>query len=291
VTREIEERGEVEEVRRGGRLAGVVPPGTRDARPRAPRVVRGFPALRLDVLASRSSASPLPRTSRVRELADWLPFATLRRALGRERGVRWRTVPLPPLVAWADVTWIESSLASPGRGWKASLTPVLLRALASALQTFPRLNACFGKESAHAQLFRQVHLGVALYTARGLRIPVLRHADRKDADELEQELADLARRARQETPVGAERSATFCDLGALGREDLPEYLAATEDLVLGAGPVRGTPRRSRGRLEIRRLLPLTLSVGRGGHARADGCRLLRWLVRAIEDPRLLAGAR
>jgi pyruvate dehydrogenase E2 component (dihydrolipoamide acetyltransferase) len=116
---------------------------------------------------------------RPREMPHWFPLESLRRALGRDRGVRWRTVPLPPLTACADATWIEASLVTDRlSGWKPSLTPLLLRALAAGLRAFPRANACFGATRAHAPLSRQVHLGVALYTERGLRIPVLRHADR-----------------------------------------------------------------------------------------------------------------
>lgn len=294
MTREIEERGDVEEVR-GGRREGVVPPRTRRAR--GPRVMPRGAELRMQAIHAIGAPVQLRvdggRPPRPREMSPWFALDGLRRALGRERGVRWRTIPVPPLAAWADATWIETSLVADRlSGWRPSLTPLLLRALAAGLRAFPRANACFGADSAHAPLCRQVHLGVALYTARGLRIPVLRHADRKSARELERELLDLARRARtQASTVDEDRSATFCDLGALGRDDLPAHLAATEGLVLGVGAVHGTARRVHGRLEIRRMLPLTLAVGRGGPERAEGARLLRWLVRAIEDPRLLAFAR
>ncbi|MCC7106410.1 MAG: 2-oxo acid dehydrogenase subunit E2, partial [Chloroflexi bacterium] len=68
------------------------------------------------------------------------------------------------------------------------------KAVVDALKTFPRLNAEIQGEE--MVLKRYYDIGIAVASVEGLVVPLVRDADRKSFGEIEQEIADLAERAR-----------------------------------------------------------------------------------------------
>jgi 2-oxoglutarate dehydrogenase E2 component (dihydrolipoamide succinyltransferase) len=79
-------------------------------------------------------------------------------------------------------------------GFGLSFLPFLAHALVRALREFPRLNASVLEDAIVEK--KDIHLGVAVETEKGLVVPVVRHADRLSLSGLAQTAEDLAERAR-----------------------------------------------------------------------------------------------
>jgi pyruvate dehydrogenase E2 component (dihydrolipoamide acetyltransferase) len=88
------------------------------------------------------------------------------------------------------------------------LLPTVLKATAAALQEFPELNARLdGDEIVYLDRY---DLGVAVQTDQGLLVPVVRDCDTRDVEQLRDDVAGLAERARAGTLTAEElRGSTF----------------------------------------------------------------------------------
>ncbi|HEX4678480.1 MAG TPA: dihydrolipoamide acetyltransferase family protein [Gaiellaceae bacterium] len=88
------------------------------------------------------------------------------------------------------------------------LLPTVLTATAAALQEFPELNARLeGDEIVYLDRY---DLGVAVQTDQGLLVPVVRDCDTRDVEQLRDDVAALAERARAGTLTAEElRGSTF----------------------------------------------------------------------------------
>ena len=104
------------------------------------------------------------------------------------------------------VTWVEECDFS--RVDLKLLVPVLLKACAEALEEFPELNARLdGDEIVYLDRY---DLGIAVQTAQGLVVPVVRGCDTRTVDELRADVDALAERARDGKLDAAElRGSTF----------------------------------------------------------------------------------
>ena len=88
------------------------------------------------------------------------------------------------------------------------LLPTVLKATAAALQEFPELNARLeGDEIVYLDRY---DLGIAVQTDQGLVVPVVRDCDTRDVDDLRDDVAAVAERARAGTLAAEElRGSTF----------------------------------------------------------------------------------
>jgi 2-oxoglutarate dehydrogenase E2 component (dihydrolipoamide succinyltransferase) len=79
-------------------------------------------------------------------------------------------------------------------GFGLSFLPFVVHATVRALREFPRLNASVLEDAIVEK--KDIHIGIAVETEKGLVVPVARHADRLSLAGLAQALEDLANRAR-----------------------------------------------------------------------------------------------
>ncbi len=81
-------------------------------------------------------------------------------------------------------------------GIKLSPLPIIAKCVACALRRHSRFNATLGSDEHEYVLNDDVHLGIAVDTAAGLLVPVIRHAAGKTIVELAIEIAAVSQRAR-----------------------------------------------------------------------------------------------
>jgi pyruvate dehydrogenase E2 component (dihydrolipoamide acetyltransferase) len=119
-----------------------------------------------------------------------------------------------------------------------TINDLILFAVARTLTHFPELNSLFVENAIHQ--YRAVHLGVAVDTARGLIVPVVRSADALSLRDLSNEAHRLAT-ACQEGRVSPDEltGGTFSvtNLGSLGIESFTPVLNPPQVAILGVGSV------------------------------------------------------
>ncbi|MEW6753995.1 MAG: 2-oxo acid dehydrogenase subunit E2, partial [Candidatus Latescibacterota bacterium] len=135
-----------------------------------------------------------------------------------------------------------------------------------------------------------VHIGVAVDTERGLLVPVIRDADRKNVLQIAGELGELAQRAR-DRKLGPDELQGGCftvsNLGGIGGVGFTPIINPPEVAILGVARASQEPVWVDDRFAPRLLMPLSLTYDHRLIDGADGARFLRWVAQALENPFVL----
>ena len=177
-------------------------------------------------------------------------------------------------------------------GGNLTVTAIAVKVVAAALRVFPQFNASIDMAADEIVLKKYVNIGIAVDTDRGLLVPVIRDADRKNIVQLSVEIAQLSEKARTRK-ISLEEMQGGCfsisNLGGIGGTYFTPIVNAPEVAILGISRARMEPvYRGRRPFVPRLMLPLSLSYDHRVIDGADGIRFLRWVVEALEQPFLLA---
>jgi len=168
---------------------------------------------------------------------------------------------------------------------KLGFMSFFVRACVQGLKEIPSVNAEIdGTDIVYKNYY---HIGVAVGTDKGLVVPVVRDCDRKSLAQIEKEIADFGRRAREgalkieETQGG---TFTISNGGVYGSLMSTPILNAPQSGILGMHKIEERPMAVAGKIEIRPMMYLALSYD---HRLVDGREAVTFLVRVkevLEDP-------
>lgn len=162
------------------------------------------------------------------------------------------------------------------------------KAVVGALKAFPRLNAEIQGDEMVLKYYYDI--GIAVGAEEGLVVPVLRDADRKSFAEIEREIADLAKRARENKLTLAELQGgtfTITNGGVFGSLLSTPILNAPQVGILGMHKIEQRPVVVDGQVVVRPMMYVALSYD---HRIVDGREAVQFLVKVkelVEDPETL----
>jgi pyruvate dehydrogenase E2 component (dihydrolipoamide acetyltransferase) len=223
------------------------------------------------------------------------PMSKVRRLTAENLTRAWLTAPQVTNHEVADITDLEEFRKHAGErveaaGGKLTMTAILVKVVASALKSFPILNAAVDMAKNEIVFRQSINIGVAVDTDRGLLVPVIRDADGKDLTTIAVELGDLAARARSRKLMPDEmQGGTFSisNLGGIGGTGFSPIINWPEVGILGVSRGRIEAKWSEDDLRPRLMLPLSLSYDHRVVDGADAARFLRSLVEVLENPMLM----
>jgi len=223
-------------------------------------------------------------------------WSNIRRATAEHLSYAWNTIPHVTQFDKADVTALEDLRKKykeqvAKAGGNLTVTAMLVRVLATAVKKFPQFNASIDAERGELVFKKYVNVGVAVDTDRGLLVPVIRNADRKNITEISVEINSLAAKARDKKLSLDEMSGggiSISNLGGIGGTYFTPIVNWPEVAILGVSRGAMEPVWKDGAFVPRQMLPLSLSYDHRVIDGADAMRFLRWVVEAIEQPFLLS---
>lgn len=219
------------------------------------------------------------------------PMNTIRKKTADHLSHCWSAIPHVTQFDKADITELETLRKRHStKDRKLTVTPFLLKVVASALKEFPQFNASIDTAAGEVIYKKYFHIGVAVDTDRGLLVPVVRDVDKKSIFQLADELSEAAERARSKKTSLDELkggSITLTNLGGIGGTSFAPIVNWPEVAIVGVSRGGWEPRHENGRFTPRFMLPLSLSYDHRLIDGADGARFLRWIVEALEDPFLM----
>jgi pyruvate dehydrogenase E2 component (dihydrolipoamide acetyltransferase) len=208
----------------------------------------------------------------------------------------WTFVPRVTNFDQADITEIEKLRTryadrASALGGKLTMAVMVVKVCALALKRFPKVNASVDIVRRQIVFKDYVHIGLAVATKRGLLVPVIRDADRKNMVELAAEISKMAEQCR-EGKVRPEQleggTFTVTNLGRIGGSHFTPIVNYPEVAILGMGRATGQVVIRDGKPESRMMLPLSLSYDHRLIDGADAATFVRWVAEAVEQPLLLA---
>jgi pyruvate/2-oxoglutarate dehydrogenase complex dihydrolipoamide acyltransferase (E2) component len=182
------------------------------------------------------------------------------------------------------VTWVEE--CDFGAVDLKRIVPLMLKAVAEALQEVPELNARL--EGAEIVYLERYDLGVAVQTDNGLVVPVVRDCDTRSVDELADEVARVAEAARTNKLKPEElRGSTFTvtSAGKLGGLLTTPIVNYPEVGILSIGRVAERPVVREGEVVVRPTGTIAVTFD---HRVVDGARAAEFGLAVIRN--LEAGA-
>jgi 2-oxoglutarate dehydrogenase E2 component (dihydrolipoamide succinyltransferase) len=170
-------------------------------------------------------------------------------------------------------------------GTKLGFMGFFVKACIQALREIPAVNAEIdGTDIVYKNYY---HIGVAVGTDRGLVVPVLRDADRMSIAEIEAQIAEFGRRARDgKLSIEDMQGGTFTisNGGVYGSMLSTPILNAPQSGILGMHRIEERPVVRNGQVVARPMMYLALSYD---HRLVDGKGAVTFLVRVrecLEDP-------
>ena len=223
------------------------------------------------------------------------PLSRIQRISGPQLHRSWLNVPHVTHNDEADITELDAlrrelDTAARAEGYRVTLLAFLMKVSVSALREFPRVNSSLTPEKDALVYKGYYHIGVAVDTADGLVVPVIRDVDRKGVNELSRELSAVSARAR-DGKLGLDEMQGACftitSLGGIGGTSFTPIVNVPEVAILGVVRSRTAPVWGGTAFVPRLLLPLSLSYD---HRVIDGAlaaRFVRHVCHLLEDIRRL----
>lgn len=169
-----------------------------------------------------------------------------------------------------------------------SLNDLILFAVARTLPRFPNLNTLLSEDTVWQ--YKNVHLGFAVDTPRGLVVPVVRNAQTMSLKQLSQEIGRLNKACLAGTiqPDDLQGGTfTVTNLGTLGIDTFTPILNHPQVGILGVGGITLKPVPGEGEVTFQPHLNLSLTIDHRAVDGAPGARFLQALSQGLAEFELL----
>ena len=241
-------------------------------------------------------AAPAPPRGEVEDFSKWgavrrEKMSALRRTVSRRMVESWTTIPKINQFDDADITALlalrkKHAPVYQKKGAHLTLTSFLLKAVAAALIKHPRANASVDEAAGEIVFKDYRHIGVAVDTAAGLIVPVLRDVDKKNLLDISRELSAITEKTRQRKISLEElQGGTFAisNQGSIGGGHFTPIIYSPQVAILGVGQGSPKPVVVDGKIAIRTVLPLCLSYDHRVLDGGDAVRFLREIIAGLES--------
>jgi pyruvate dehydrogenase E2 component (dihydrolipoamide acetyltransferase) len=181
----------------------------------------------------------------------------------------------------ADITELEAFRVKLNKeneksGVKVTMLAFMIKAAVAALKKFPEFNSSLDGDTLVLKQF--FHIGFAADTPNGLMVPVIKDADKKGIFQINAEMGELAKKARDGKLSPAEMSGgcfSISSLGGIGGKYFTPIINAPEVAIMGVCKSSMEPVWDGKAFQPRLILPLSLSWD---HRVIDGAAAARFNV-------------
>lgn len=172
------------------------------------------------------------------------------------------------------------------QGIKLTYMAFISKATIMALQKFPLFNASFDDEKDEIIIKKNINLGIAIDTPKGLIVPNIKNADQYNIIQLAQEIETLRKNTiEQKIKLEQIQKGTFT-LSNFGSLDIlygTPIINYPELAILGIGKIVKKPIVKNNEICIADILPFSLSIDHRIIDGADGGRFLHFLTNLLID--------
>lgn len=228
-------------------------------------------------------------------LIDTVEIKGLRRTIAKNLLAAQRSAAFVTGMDEADVTELwEMREREKGpikeKGIHLTFLPFFIKACQHALAEHPYLNASVDEENGRIILKKYFNFGIAVDTAEGLMVPVIKSVDKKTLLELASEIQNLSVKARERKIKIEEmrgNSFTITNYGHFGGTFATPIINYPDVAILGTGRIMDKPWVIGGKIEIRKILHLSLTFDHRVTDGVDSAKFLSKVIRYLEDPAML----
>ena len=247
---------------------------------------------RIEAKAEEPEARPVGPGQDKYGAIEIVPIRGVRRAIARNLMASQKNAAFVTGMDDADVTelWnLRKREAKVAKEKKIHLTflPFFMKAAQHALALHPMINASVGEKAEEVVVKKYYNIGVAVDTAEGLMVSVVKNVEKKTILELAAELQELSIKARDRKITLEElKGSTFTisNYGTFGATYATPIINTGDIAILGTGRIADRPWVVDGQIAIRKVLPISFTFD---HRIIDGAEASRFVAKIkafLEDP-------
>lgn len=168
---------------------------------------------------------------------------------------------------------------------KVSFNDFVLKACAMALRVHPAVNSSWMGDKIRQH--KQINIGVAVAVDEGLLVPVINNADYKTLIQLNDEVKQLAVKAKEKKLSLEEMQGntfTVSNLGMFGIEEFTAIINPPDACILAVGAIIKKPVVENNEIKIGNRMKVTLSCDHRVVDGATGAKFLQTLQKLMEEP-------
>jgi pyruvate dehydrogenase E2 component (dihydrolipoamide acetyltransferase) len=250
--------------------------------------VRAFAQKPAPVRASRVAFEQFGRVLR-------MPLRGVRKAAAVNLANAFRTTVPVTHMDEADVTELvvlreKKKKLAVAKGYPLTYLPFIAKAVVIALKEHPFVNSSLDDSSGEIVIKQHYGLGIAIDTAEGLVVPVIKGCDQKSILDIAKELHSLAGHARnRELKIEDMQGGTFTitNVGSFGGTYATPVINWPECAILATGAIKDRAVVKDGAVVVRKILPLSLTFDHRIIDGAEAARFVNDLKKHLEDPELM----
>jgi pyruvate dehydrogenase E2 component (dihydrolipoamide acetyltransferase) len=165
--------------------------------------------------------------------------------------------------------------------------PFIVKAVVMALKAHPSLNASVSDEENEIVVKKYFNIGIAVAIEDGLIVPVIKMADQKGIVDLAEEIHNMAELAStRKIDMADLKGGTFTitNYGAFGTTYGTPIINYPEVAILGTGKIMDMAVVVDGKIEPRKMLPLSLTFDHRALDGAEAAKFMNELKKWLENP-------
>ena len=162
---------------------------------------------------------------------------------------------------------------------------MVLKACAVSLRKHPNINSSWMGDK--ITYHKQINIGVAVAVEDGLLVPVINNADLKPMSLINQEVKELAGKAKTKKLSPAEMQGNTFTISNLGMFDIEEFTAIInppDACILAVGSIIKKPIVKNDQIVVGNIMKVTLSCDHRVVDGASGAQFLQTLRSMLENP-------
>jgi pyruvate dehydrogenase E2 component (dihydrolipoamide acetyltransferase) len=243
--------------------------------------------------AVQPTAVPIAQPLLVADVIERIPLKGVRGIIAERMGTSVHTTARVTLVMEVDATEFVAvrerikAKVSKDWGFAPGYNDLLAKVIAVALRQFPYMNARLAPDA--IELMGHVNIGMAVDTERGLLVPVVKDADKKNLRQFGEDFRRMVDGARSGRSLPDDLSGGTFTITNLGMYDVDAFtpvINLPEAAILGVGRIAPKAVPHGDQIVIRQMWTLSLVFD---HRLVDGApaaRFLQMIKSLIEDPAL-----
>ena len=224
-----------------------------------------------------------------------VPMSQLRKTIAKNMELSW-TIPRAVHMDIADAEHLFEIVKrekenTEKAGFKLTFLPFMIKAVVEALKENPRFNSSYDHDRQEIIVKKYFNVGLAAEAPDGLKVVVIKNADKKSISEIAKEIMALHKKVLDNTISLEEMhdgTFTITNIGSLGGGYLSvPMINYPEVAILGVHMIKEVPVVQDGKIVIGRQLPFSLVFD---HRVVDGAEAVKFgnaFKRYIEDPEFL----
>jgi len=237
--------------------------------------------------ASQSVAKSLPQIGTINGEDTEVPTSQMRKTIARRLSESKFTAPHFYLTIEINMTktWDSRKSLNEVADVKISFNDLVVKAVAGALKKHPAVNSSWLGDSIRYN--GNINIGVAVAVEDGLLVPVIKNADQKSLSYINQEVKELAGKAKVKK-LGMDEmqgnTFTISNLGMFGIEEFTAIINPPDACILAVGGIIEKPIVENGEIKVGKMMKVTLSCDHRVVDGATGSEFLNTLKSLLEDP-------